>query len=79
MAAAQKLKMQVEISYEDLLGLIQKLDTGQKILLFEDLRMQAFAENWFRLAGEIPQAGFSEDEILAEIKETRRARHANAQ
>ena len=71
MVAPQKIQMQVEISYEQLLGLVKNLERGQKLALFENLQMQAFQENWFRLGEEIPQAGLSDEEIMAVMRDMR--------
>ncbi len=71
-----KLKLQVELSFNDLISLFDRLPSRQKIVLFETLRMKAFREGWLRLAKEIPQAGISDAEIMQEIKAVRRSRHA---
>jgi hypothetical protein len=76
MSATKTLKMEVELSYDDLLDLIDKLSTNQKMELIESLKLKAFKENWLRLSNEIPQAGFSDAEILEEIKIVRTQRHA---
>lgn len=71
------LPLQVEVSFEALLDVVDKLSIGQKMRLLDRLRMQAFRESWFRLSQEIQSPGFSEDEIIAEIKAARLERHAN--
>ncbi|MFN4254931.1 MAG: hypothetical protein ACK4Q5_08000 [Saprospiraceae bacterium] len=71
------LPLQVEVSFEALLDVVDKLSIGQKMRLLDRLRMQAFRESWFRLSQEIQSPGFSEDEIIAEIKAARLEHHAN--
>ena len=75
-AASPTLKLQVELSVSDLIALFDRLPARQKLEVFENLRMKAFREGWLRLSKEIPQAGFSEAEIMQEIKAVRRSRHA---
>ena len=65
------LKIEVEIPFDKLYALIERLPTEQKRMLLERLNMLAFKENWLELSQRIVSPGFSEEEIAAEIKASR--------
>ena len=74
---SEKMKVQIEVTFEDVLGFIEKFSAEQKTLLLQRLRMDAFREQWGRLAQKIQSPGFSEQEILDEVKAYRKERHAH--
>ncbi len=62
------VKIQVEIPFDDLFSIIERLPEQQKLILFERLKMLAFKERWALLSKEIVSPGFTEEEIAAEIR-----------
>ncbi|MFN0033827.1 MAG: hypothetical protein ACKVUS_02095 [Saprospiraceae bacterium] len=73
-----KIKLQVELSFDEVLGFVEKFTPEQKQLLLQRLRMGAFREKWAQLAKKIKSPKFSEQEIQDEVKSYRKERLANA-
>lgn len=71
MGNAKKLQLKVELSFDDMLALLDQLSEEQKIAFFEKLRLEVFRGKIKKLAAEIPSPGLSEEEIVSEISAAR--------
>jgi hypothetical protein len=71
----EKVQIQVEIPFEQLLASIDRFNPEQKQILYEKLRMDSFRVKWEQLGSKIQSPDFSEDEILEEVKATRLDRY----
>ncbi|MEI6412039.1 MAG: hypothetical protein WCR52_21790 [Bacteroidota bacterium] len=74
--AAENVQLQVEIPFEQLLAFVERFSPEQKQVLYEKLRMDSFRLKWEQLASKIQSPGFTEEDILNEVKKTRQERHA---
>ncbi len=74
-SAVEKVQIQFEIPFEQLLDFVERFSPEQKQILYEKLRMDAFRVKWEQLASKIKSSTISEEEILEEVKATRRERH----
>lgn len=69
----QILKLESDITLEQLYNLLSQLPAEEKIQLAEHLRAQAAQEQWEALSEELPDVSeISMDEIVAEVKEVRK-------
>ena len=74
-STVEKIQLEFEISFEQLLSFVERFSPEQKQILYEKLRLDKFRLNWARLASKINSPAFSEDEIMEEVKKVRQKRH----
>ncbi|MFN0214723.1 MAG: hypothetical protein ACKVT2_10745 [Saprospiraceae bacterium] len=71
--------LNLEVSFDQLLGMLLQLPPEEKILMAERLKAAA-AEKWQMLSKELPDAPQkSMEEIVAEVKAVRKERRQRAQ
>lgn len=67
------LKLESDITLEQLYNLLSQLPAEEKIQLADHLRAQAAQEQWEALSEELPDVpDISMEEIVAEVKEVRK-------
>lgn len=72
--------LNLEVSFDQLLGMLLQLPPEEKLLMAERLRAAAAAEKWQLLSKQLPDAAqISMEEIVAEVKAVRKLRHQRAQ
>lgn len=67
--------LNIEVSFDQLLGVVLQLPAEEKLLMAARLRAAAAAEKWQLLSKELPNAAqISIEEIVAEVKSVRKQR-----
>lgn len=72
--------LNIEVSFDQLLGVLLQMPPEEKLLMAERLRASAAAEKWQSLSKKLPDAPqISMADIVAEVKSVRKQRQQHSQ
>lgn len=78
MQVSTKMGITLEVSFDQLFGVLLQLSSEEKIRMAERLRAAAAAEKWQALSAQLPDVPeMNMDEIVAEVKGVRKHRKSN--
>lgn len=78
MQVSTKMGITLEVSFDQLFGVLLQLSSEEKIRMAERLRAAAVAEKWQILSVKLPDVPeMNMDDIIAEVKHVRKHRNSN--